>query len=155
MLSVKWWLFVQFVMFWACYQHSCQVTLDINCHTLMCIYYYETFYEYFFVIHVLVELLPKLVLSAQKIYSRLFNHTTFFFTYFLHWNLHSLKIFLNLKKKMFFFLVLLALIVINWSYHKTSSIRHTKSQNLNVSCILLQLSSLHPLKPVVKLRMKI
>ena len=30
---------------------------------------------------------------------------------------------------------------------KTSSISHTKSQHLNVSCILLQLSSLNPLKP--------
>ena len=40
------------------------------------------------------------------------------------------------------------------SYRKTSSISHTKSQNLNVSCILLQLSSLNPLKPCVKLRMK-
>ena len=39
-------------------------------------------------------------------------------------------------------------------YRKTSSISRTQSQNLNVSCILLQLSSLNPLKPVVKLRMK-
>ena len=39
-------------------------------------------------------------------------------------------------------------------YHKTSSISRTKSQNLNVSCILLQLSSLNLLKPGVKLRMK-
>ena len=39
-------------------------------------------------------------------------------------------------------------------YRKTSSINHTKSQNLNVSCILLQLSSLSPLKPGVKLRIK-
>ena len=39
-------------------------------------------------------------------------------------------------------------------YHKTSSISRTKSQSLNVSCILLQLSSLDPLKPGVKLRMK-
>ena len=37
---------------------------------------------------------------------------------------------------------------------KTSSISRTKSQNLNVSCIPLQLSSLNPLKPGVKLRMK-
>ena len=37
---------------------------------------------------------------------------------------------------------------------KTSSISRTKFQNLNVSCILLQLSSLNPLKPGVKLRMK-
>ena len=39
-------------------------------------------------------------------------------------------------------------------YHKTSIISHTKSQSLNVSCILLQLPSLNPLKPGVKLRMK-
>ena len=37
------------------------------------------------------------------------------------------------------------------TYRKTSSISRTKSQNLNVSCILLQLSSLNP---GVKLRMK-
>ena len=42
----------------------------------------------------------------------------------------------------------------NISYRKTSSISRTKSQNLNVSCIPLQLSSLNPLKPGVKLRMK-
>ena len=41
-----------------------------------------------------------------------------------------------------------------WDYRKTSGINRTKSQNLNVSCILLQLSSLNPLKPGVKLRMK-
>ena len=40
------------------------------------------------------------------------------------------------------------------TYRKTSSISRTKFQNLNVSCILLQLSSLNPLKPGVKLRMK-
>ena len=39
-------------------------------------------------------------------------------------------------------------------YHKTSSTSRTKSQSLNVSCILVQLSSLNPLKPGVKLRMK-
>ena len=44
-------------------------------------------------------------------------------------------------------------IVVN-SYRKTSGISRTKSQNLIVSCILLQLSSLNPLKPGVKLRMK-
>ena len=37
---------------------------------------------------------------------------------------------------------------------KTFSISHTKSQSLNVSCILFQLSSLNPLEPGVKLRMK-
>ena len=42
----------------------------------------------------------------------------------------------------------------NLIYRKKSSISRTKSQNLNVSCILLQLSSLNPLKPGVKLRMK-
>ena len=41
------------------------------------------------------------------------------------------------------------------NYRKTSSISCTKSQSSNVSCILLQLSSLNPLKPDVKLRMKI
>ena len=39
-------------------------------------------------------------------------------------------------------------------YRKTSSISRTQSQNLKVSCIPLQLSSLNPLKPGVKLRMK-
>ena len=39
-------------------------------------------------------------------------------------------------------------------YRKTSSISRTKSQSLNVSCILAQLSSFNPLKPGVKLRMK-
>ena len=37
---------------------------------------------------------------------------------------------------------------------KTSSKSRNKSQSLNLSCILLQLSSLNPLKPGVKLRMK-
>ena len=40
------------------------------------------------------------------------------------------------------------------TYCKTSSISQTKSQNLNASCILLQFSLLSPLKPGVKLRMK-
>ena len=40
------------------------------------------------------------------------------------------------------------------NYRKTSSINGTKSQDLNVSCILLQLPSLNPLKPGVKLGMK-
>ena len=40
------------------------------------------------------------------------------------------------------------------SCRKNSSINRTKSQNLNVSCILLHLSSFNPLKPGVKLRMK-
>ena len=37
---------------------------------------------------------------------------------------------------------------------KTSSISRTKSPNLNVSCLALQLSLPNPLKPGVKLRMK-
>ena len=37
-------------------------------------------------------------------------------------------------------------------YHQTSNIRHTKSQNLN--CLVLQLSLSNPLKPGVKLRIK-
>ena len=41
-----------------------------------------------------------------------------------------------------------------FNYRKTSGISRTKFQNLNVYCILLQLSSLNPLKPGVKLRMK-
>ena len=39
-------------------------------------------------------------------------------------------------------------------YRKTFSISRTKSQSFNISCIFLQLSSLNPLKPGVKLRMK-
>ena len=39
-------------------------------------------------------------------------------------------------------------------YHKTSSISRTKSQNLNVSHLVLQLSLPNPLKPNVKLIMK-
>ena len=40
------------------------------------------------------------------------------------------------------------------AYRKTSSIIRTKSQNLNVSHLALQLSLPNPLKPNVKLRMK-
>ena len=40
------------------------------------------------------------------------------------------------------------------SYRKTSSISRTKFQNLNVSCIIMQLSSFNSLKPGVKLIMK-
>ena len=43
---------------------------------------------------------------------------------------------------------------INLYYRKTSSISRTKSQNLNVSNLVLQLSLLSPLKPGVKSRMK-
>ena len=45
-------------------------------------------------------------------------------------------------------------VLIFYSYRKTSSIIRTKFQICNVSCIPLQLSSLNPLKPGVKLRMK-
>ena len=58
------------------------------------------------------------------------------------------------KKKMEFTIVHVMLKLWFVSYCKTSSISNTKSQNLNVSCILLQLSSLNPLKPGVQLRMK-
>ena len=40
------------------------------------------------------------------------------------------------------------------NYHKTSSISRTKSQNLNVSNLVLQLPLLNPLKPGEKSRMK-
>ena len=39
-------------------------------------------------------------------------------------------------------------------YRKTSCISRTKSQNLKVSYLVLQLSLLNPLKPGVKSRMK-
>ena len=39
-------------------------------------------------------------------------------------------------------------------YRKTSSTSRTKSQNLNVSCLIMQLSLLNQLKPGVKSRMK-
>ena len=39
-------------------------------------------------------------------------------------------------------------------YYKTSNIWCTKSQNLNVSHLVLQLSSPNPLKPDAKSRMK-
>ena len=42
----------------------------------------------------------------------------------------------------------------NLRYPKTSNIRCTKSQILNVSCVILQLSLPNPLKPGVKSRMK-
>ena len=37
------------------------------------------------------------------------------------------------------------------NYRKISNIRHTKSHNLNVSCLVLQLSLPNPLKPGVKI----
>ena len=40
------------------------------------------------------------------------------------------------------------------NYHQTSNISHIKSKNLNVSCLVLQLSLLNPLKPGVKSSMK-
>ena len=49
------------------------------------------------------------------------------------------------------------LITFHWfmgMHRKTSSISRTKSQSLNESCILAQLSLLNPLNPGVKLRMK-
>ena len=39
-------------------------------------------------------------------------------------------------------------------YCQTSNIRHNKSQNLNVSHLVLQLSLPNPLQPSVQLRMK-
>ena len=36
------------------------------------------------------------------------------------------------------------------AYRKASNLSRTKSKNFNVSCILLQLSSLNPLKPGVE-----
>ena len=39
-------------------------------------------------------------------------------------------------------------------YRKFSNISRTKSQNLNDSCLVLQLSLTNPLKPGVKWRMK-
>ena len=39
-------------------------------------------------------------------------------------------------------------------YRKFSNIRRTQSQNINVSCLVLQLSLPNPLKPGVKFRMK-
>ena len=42
-----------------------------------------------------------------------------------------------------------------WAYRQTSNIRRTKSQNLNVSLLVSQLSLPNPLKPGVKSRMKI
>ena len=50
--------------------------------------------------------------------------------------------------------VLCHIAMLSTLYYKTSSISRTKFQNLNVSCILMQLSSFNPLKPGVKLKMK-
>ena len=44
--------------------------------------------------------------------------------------------------------------ILSMTYRKTSSISRTKFQNVNVYCILMQLSSLNSLKPGVKLIMK-
>ena len=43
---------------------------------------------------------------------------------------------------------------LQFMYRKVSNIRRTKSQNLNASRLILQLSLPTPLKPGVKLRMK-
>ena len=40
------------------------------------------------------------------------------------------------------------------SYRQISNIRRTKSQTLNASCLVLQLSLPNPLKPGIKSRMK-
>ena len=42
----------------------------------------------------------------------------------------------------------------NFDYCQTSNIGHTKSHNLNVSLLILQLSLPDPLKPGIKSRMK-
>ena len=42
----------------------------------------------------------------------------------------------------------------NETYHQTSNISGAKSPNLNVSCLVLQLSLPNPLKPGVKSRMR-
>ena len=39
-------------------------------------------------------------------------------------------------------------------YHQVSNISHTKSQTLNVFCLVLQLFLSNPLKPGIKSRMK-
>ena len=41
-----------------------------------------------------------------------------------------------------------------WNYRKFANIRLTQSQNINVSCLVLQLSLPNPLKSGVELRMK-
>ena len=45
-------------------------------------------------------------------------------------------------------------IVGSMNYRKISNIRHTKSENLNDSRLVLHLSLLNPLKPVLMSRMK-
>ena len=45
-------------------------------------------------------------------------------------------------------------IVDSYKYRKVSNIRRTKSPNLNVSRLVLQLSLPNPMKPDVKSRMK-
>ena len=40
-------------------------------------------------------------------------------------------------------------------YHKISNIKRTKSENLSDCCLVLQLPLANPLKPDVKLRMKV
>ena len=79
-------------------------------------------------------------------------------------NFSSMKIYLKLSSaKLRTFcpgkLVLFGLLRVRWDVvflilPKTSSTSRTKSKSLNVSCILVQLFSLNPLKPGVKLRMR-
>ena len=47
-----------------------------------------------------------------------------------------------------------SVMTLSGTYHQNSNIRHTKSKNFNVSCLVLQLSLPNPLEPDVKLRMK-
>ena len=62
----------------------------------------------------------------------------------LHWYCNIIEnIFLNVDMKQF----------LN-NYRQISNISHTKSQNLNVSCLVLQLSLSNPMKPGVNSKMK-
>ena len=45
-------------------------------------------------------------------------------------------------------------LILFMNYHQTSNIRHNKSPNLDISCLILQLPLPNPLKPGVKSRMK-
>ena len=54
----------------------------------------------------------------------------------------------------FVFCYVVAWLNLHFTYHKTSSIGRTNSQNLNVSRVLLQWPLPNPLKPGIKLRMK-
>ena len=64
---------------------------------------------------------------------------------------------LTIRLLLFFTIRLFSLWSSSWGhswYHKVSNIRHTESQNWNVSRLSLQLSLRNILKPSVKLRMK-